>query len=369
MRLVLIGPRKYVQGNGVLREAGQYIGMLGKKPVLLWGPRTKAATQEVLLPSLKEAGLQYVEVGFRGECTREEAARLAQVARDQGADVIVGLGGGKALDTAKGSREITGLPLMTVPTIASNDAPTSAVTVWYNDQGDCLGFDCWRFNPDIVLVDTGVIARAPVRYLVAGIGDALATWLEANASFKARSQTVAGGLPTMAALALAKLCYDTLLEFGVEAKSAVEQQVVTPAVEKVVEANILLSGLGFESGGLASAHSIANDLPFFHETHGFLHGEKVAFGIISQLCLEEDLDAAEIYRVVDFMIDVGLPVTFADLNMAGVTRDRLIAFGEVAAKEGALAHNHNFKVTAESIAEAMIAADALGRRRKEFKGR
>jgi glycerol dehydrogenase len=227
-----------------------------------------------------------------------------------------------------------------------------------------LEFNCWPFNPDIVLVDTEVIAKGPARAFAAGMGDALSTWLEAEASYKTRAGTLAGGVATRAALAIARLGFDTLLEYGVEALRAVELGVVTPAVEKVVETNVLHSGLGFESGGLATAHMVANPLSNFPECKGLMHGEKVAFGVVTQMCLDEDTDQDELRDVVDFLISIGLPVTFADLNLEGITRDRLRVVGQACASEGSLCHNHCFQVTEESAVDAMLAADGVGRIRK-----
>lgn len=366
MKAVLIAPRKYVQGRGVLKEVGTYLAMLGKKPMVIWDKCVKEIVGATVLESIQAAGLEVVEVDFQGESTKAEAKRVAQIARDQGADVSVGIGGGKALDTAKAAAVEAGIRMVTIPTIASNDSPTSAASVWYDDQGNCTGWDCWPFNPDIVMVDTQVIANAPVRAFVAGMGDALATWLEAEAAFKTRAVCLAGGVPTMAGMTLARLCFDTLMAHGIEAKRALELHLVTPAVEKVVEANVLLSGLGFESGGLATAHMIANALPSFPECKRFMHGEKVGFGIISQLCLDDEKLSDEVYRIVDFEIAIGLPVTFADLNLEGVSRERLNSIGDICAGEGSLCLNHPFKVTRDDIVDAMIAADALGRERKRL---
>lgn len=365
MKTVLIAPRKYVQGSGVLEQAGTYVAMLGRKPLVLWDSCVKEIVGQTVLASLERAGLEVVDVQFQGDSTPEEVARVAQIAKENGADVAVGIGGGKALDTAKAAAVRTGMKMVTAPTIASNDSPTSAATVWYDGQGNCTGFDCWPFNPDIVLVDSRVIANGPVRAFVAGMGDALATWLEAEAAYKTRAVNLGGGVSTTAAMALARLCYDTLMEYGVEAKRAVELKALTPAVEKVIEANVLLSGLGFESGGLATAHMIANALPSFPECKGLMHGEKVGFGVVSQLCLDDEVDVDEMYAVVDFEIAVGLPVCFADLNLKDVTRDRLRPIGDVCAGEGSLCANHPFEVTSDGVVDAMIAADALGRARKE----
>jgi len=366
MKAVLIAPRKYVQGPDVLSEAGELIAAIGKKPLVLWDKKVKSIVGKALLASLASAKLKATDVAFAGDSTHAEADRVAKLAAEAKADVIVGVGGGKALDTAKAAAAKIGSAMITIPTIASNDSPTSSYTVWYDEKGNCLGFESWGRNPDLVLVDTRVIANGPVRAFVAGMGDALATWIEARVCLQTRSANLAGGVSTQAAMALARLGYDILLEYGVEAKRALEAKVVTPAVEKVVEANVLLSGLGFESGGVATAHMIANCLPSLPECHALMHGQEVGFGIISQLCLEEDVEVEEIYRIVDFEIAVGLPVSFADLGLAGVKRQRLEGIGKICAGPGSLCHFHPFKVTSESIVDAMIAADALGAARKSL---
>jgi glycerol dehydrogenase len=247
--------------------------------------------------------------------------------------------------------------------VASSDAPTSSLSVVYNEEGIFLEFRFFGRNPDVVVVDTAIVAKAPVRFLVAGIGDGLSTYFEADASSRTRQRTVAGGTPTLAALALARLCYDTLLEHGLSAKLAAEQGAVTPAVEKVVEANTLLSGLGFESGGLAAAHSIHDGLTILPDTHHFLHGEKVAFGTISMLMLEER-PAEVVEEVVDFCLEVGLPVTLGDIGLEGINQEELEKVSVAACAEGETIHNEPFDVYPEAVADAILAADAFGRRQR-----
>jgi glycerol dehydrogenase len=250
-----------------------------------------------------------------------------------------------------------------VPTIASTDAPTSALSVVYDEGGAFKEYRFFGRNPDAVIVDTEVIARAPVRFLVAGIGDGLSTYFEADASSRTRAQAMAGGAPTQAALTLARLCYDTLLEHGLAARLACEQDAVTPAFEKVVEANTLLSGLGFESGGLAAAHSIHNGLTVLEGTHHYWHGEKVAFGVISMLVLEER-PAELVEEVVDLCLEVGLPVCLEDIGLEGVGREELQRVAEAACAEGETIHNEPFAVYPEMVVDAMLAADAYGRQRR-----
>ena len=169
------------------------------------------------------ASLTPIDVRFGGEATKAEAQRVAQIARDNAADIVVGLGGGKSIDIAKAVAWDVGLKLMTVPTIAATDAPTSAASVWYDANSNFTGFECWPFNPDIVLVDTGVIAKGPARAFAAGMGDALSTWIETQAAYKTRAKNIAGGTPTLAALAIARLGFDTLMQCGVEASAPCEK--------------------------------------------------------------------------------------------------------------------------------------------------
>jgi len=368
---VFIAPRRYVQGRGVIAEAGVLLKPLGKRPLILWDSRVKAAIGPALLAAIRGAELDIVEVEFRGQTTREEAARVADEIREKRADILLGVGGGKTLDTAKASAAMTGIRMVTVPTIASTDSPTSSYTVWYDAAGACTGFESWWFNPDLVLVDTGIIAAAPVRTFVAGMGDALSTWIEAEACHKTRRGNLAGGGggATLLAMAAARLCYDTVLAYGLDARRAVEAGTVTPAVEKVVEANVLLSGLGFESCGVATGHMVANSLPAIPECKGLMHGEEVSFGIVTQLCLDEDADPAEMRRVVDFLIAVGLPVTFAEIGLVDPPRERLEPIGAICGGKGSLCENHPFRVTAEDVVDAMIAADAYGRARKKALGK
>ncbi|MCL2705505.1 MAG: glycerol dehydrogenase [Spirochaetaceae bacterium] len=362
MKKAILLPRKFIIGRGVISELGNYAVMLGKKALIFWGAKTKASTGEKVFASLKAAGVEYTDVHFNGETTKEEVNRVAAIAK--GHSCVIGIGGGKVIDAAKGVALYANLPHIIVPTIASNDSPTSACTVWYDNHGVCVGFDLWPANPDYILVDTEVIANAPIRYFQAGIGDAFATWFEAEASYASRAVTCAGGIPTMTAMAMARLCFETLMEYGLEALEAVKVHAVTPAVEKVIEACVLLSGIGWESGGLATAHCLGNGLPALEETHGFLHGEKVAFGVMTQLCLDDSLPVDLVEESALFLARAGLPVCFADINLDKVSKQRLQEWAKNNTGAGSFVHNHNFKVSADDLYDAMIAADSLGKRIK-----
>ncbi len=300
---------------------------------------------------------------FGRECCERELARLSALVAECGARVVVAIGGGKTIDTAKIVADRTGLPVIVAPTIASTDAPCSACAVIYTDQGVFQSVSYQRRNPDAVVVDTDVIAKAPVRFLVSGMGDALATWFEARSCERTVSVNECRGLSTISALALARLCYDTLLDYGFAAKQANEAGIVTPAFERIVEANTLLSGLGFESSGLASAHSIHNGLTALEQTHAYYHGEKVAIGTLAGLHLT-DAGPKEMATVYGFCESVGLPTTLADVGLAGATEEDLLAAARRACAPGECIHHEAGTVTPSHVVAALIAADRMGHARK-----
>lgn len=355
MANILISPSKYVQGAGELSKLGAYTAALGSSALALISESGYKRSGKVIENGFNEAKISFDY--FNGECSMNEIERLRKTVEGNKNDVIIGIGGGKILDTAKAVAYFCKLPVVIVPTIASTDAPCSALSVIYTDEGVFEKYLFLPANPNLVLMDTDVIANSPARLTVSGMGDALATYFEARATAASGSTTCAGGTVTLAALALAKLCYETLIENGINAKLALERNVCSPAVNKVIEANTLLSGIGFESGGLAAAHAIHNGFTVLPECHSVYHGEKVAFGTITQLVME---NAPELEEVILFCIEAGLPVTLKELGIDEVTPEKIRAVAEAAAVDGETIHNMPFKVDADSVYAAIMAADALG---------
>jgi glycerol dehydrogenase len=363
----LIAPRRYIQGRGVLASLGGHVAEIGKQPLVIADENVWKLAGDKLAASFSDAGVEFRREVFGGVCSHREIDRITEVARKGSADIVVGVGGGTTLDTAKAAGHQAGIAWATVPTVASTDAPTSALSVVYTDEGVFEEYVFFPHNPDLVLVDTQMCANAPYRFLVSGMGDALATWVEARATAEARKPTMAGGLPTMAGLALARLCWDTLIDYGFSARQAAQQHVVTPALEKVVEANTLLSGLGFESGGLAAAHAVHNGLTALPQLHYFMHGEKVNFGTLTQFALE-DRPTREFNEFASFCMSVGLPTTFADLDLGTVSKEELETVAKAATAPGETIHNMPFAVTPEMVVDAMVAADAYSRAYQQESG-
>ncbi|HEY3297100.1 MAG TPA: glycerol dehydrogenase [Armatimonadota bacterium] len=355
-----IFPGRYVQGRDAIRQIADFIKPFGKSVLLLSDRNVRSFVEPSVKTSLEAAGIPMQSAEFSGECSWNEIGRIVDMAKASNAEVIIGAGGGKTIDTAKSAAHKAGCRSVIVPTTASSDAPTSALAVIYTEKGEFQEYFFLPKNPDMVLMDLTIIANAPLRSLVSGMGDALATWFEADTCAHSGASAMSGGLQTSAGLALARLCYESLLEYGPSAVLAVSEKVITPAFEKIVEANTLLSGIGFESGGLAAAHAIHNGLTELPETHKYLHGEKVAFGTLTQLVLENRSNE-ELAEVLGFMSSVGLPGTLEEIGLPDVSRDKLRMAAEAATKPGETIHNEPFPVSVDDLIDAMIAADALAR--------
>ena len=376
MRKAFICPTKYVQGEDEILNLGYFVKTFGDSALLIAHPDDVKRVQEKLKRTAEKFNIRFVESGFCGECSRREVARLQELAKESKCTCTIGLGGGKAIDTAKCVAE--GENLIVVPTIAATDAPTSHSAVLYTPEGAFDDYAYFKQSPSVILIDTTVIAHAPVRFLVSGMGDALSTFFEARANVQSYSK-VNAGLPcglregvcgeargTKAAFALASLCYESLLEDGWKAKIACENHVVTESLEKIIETNILLSGLGFESGGLAAAHAIHDGLTILEGTHKYFHGEKVAFGTIAQLTLE-NAPMEEIEEVLDFCLSIGLPVCLEDIGVDHITEEELYQVAEKACIPEESIYAMPFPITVEKVAAAITLADSIGKEYKTLK--
>ncbi|MGN0484842.1 MAG: glycerol dehydrogenase [Lachnospiraceae bacterium] len=378
MRKALISPQKYVQGEDELLNLGYFVKQYGDKAMLIAHPDDVNRVRTKLQITAERFGVEFFAAGFVGECSRQEIARVQALAKEKGCNCTIGLGGGKAIDTAKCVAE--GENLIIVPTIAATDAPTSHSAVVYTPEGAFDDYFYFKANPNVILIDTTVIAAAPTRFLVSGMGDALSTYFEARANVRSNTK-VNAGLPcgvregicppaygTRAAFALAELCYKNLLEFGSLAKEASDRNEVTDELEMIVETNILLSGLGFESAGLGAAHAIHDGLTVLEETHHYTHGEKVSFGTICQLALEKANGTTtddEINEVLGFCTGVGLPVCLEDIGVTSISDEKLREVAEKSCIPEESIYAMPFKVTVEGVMDAILTADQIGKAYKE----
>lgn len=359
MKKVIVAPSNYIQGNGEIKNLADYYLKYGsKKAYMIVDSFIKSKYEKDIVESFEAKDVSYELAVCGGECSDEEIAK--HFAALDGADVVIGIGGGKTMDTAKVVAFKAHTPVIIVPTSASTDAPCSRLSVVYTPEGVVEKYVFFNSNPDVVLMDLDIIADAPARFIVSGMGDAMATYYEAMASVRTGSTTMAGGMASKTAIAIAKLCRDTLLEDGLKAKLAAEKHVCSEAFENIVEANTYLSGVGFESGGVAASHSVHNGLTALEPTHKFLHGEKVAFGVVCQLVMENNPD---LDMIIDFFKSVGLPVCFKDLDLEGVSDEDLMKVATMAVAEGETIHAMYMPLSPKYIFDVMKAADAYASQR------
>ena len=350
-------PAKYVQGADALLYAYEETKDLADSFLFVCSKSGYKACREKIEKSFEGKGCKVMFEVFGGISSIGEIERMRVIVKENGIKCVAAIGGGSAIDTAKATAYYEHLPVVIIPTVAATDAPCTGLSVIYNDDGSFANYLFYPKNPDVVIVDTAVLVKSPVKFLVSGMGDALGTWFEARACEKAKAQSLENGGITKSAMALCKLCYETLLADGYKAKIACEQGLLTPAVEAVLEANIYLSGVGADNGGLAVAHSVYNGFTALEKCTA-MHGSVVAFGTITQLILE-NAPMKELEEVIRFCVSVGLPVTLAEMGITNPARVRLGA--EKACAPGESIHNMTGDVTPQQLTDALLAADLMGR--------
>lgn len=349
-----VAPARILRGCGILPEATGAIARLGNRPLVVTGDRSAAIAQSYLQPALARQGLSAHHSSYLPDCSETSLASLGQAASDNRADCIIGVGGGKALDAAKLLAHQCQLPTVTLPTSPATCAAWTALSNVYSDGG-AFQYDVpLNRAPDLLVLDYTLLQSAPKRLLVAGIGDALAKWYEASASSGTATATL-----TIAAVQQARVLRDILLQKSVPALHS-------PGGEdwrEVVDAAVLLAGVIGGLGGAdcrtVAAHAVHNGLTHLPAAHGTLHGEKVAYGILVQLRLEEmhqgsQLAASARQQLLGFYDQVGLPKTLEDLGLQGITLAQLRNCAEVAALPNSDIHRLPFPVTPDLLVAAMV---------------
>jgi glycerol dehydrogenase len=354
-------PKQFIIGAQVLEQLSDIMCNFGNNALLICDPFIVERIDLTVVPAIQSADMQATTTLFKGECTDKEISRLQDVALGVSANVIIGIGGGKTLDVAKAVAHFLHIPVLICPTIASTDAPCTALSVIYKDNGE---FDRYLFlpqNPDAVIADTSIIAQAPVRFFAAGVGDALATYFEARACYQANGLNLINKKPSRTGLGLSQLCYELIAENIELAMDAVSNHVVTPALEEIIEATIYLSGVGAESGGLAAAHAVNNAMSIVDDLHHVQHGEKVVFGLMTQLVLEHaPLD--EIEGVIHIIKTAGLPLTLGQMGLKTFDESVWREVATLACADGDTMINMPRSVSPEEVYQAMVAANYMGER-------
>jgi len=349
-----VAPAQVLRGFQALEQSGEAIARLGQRPLVVGGDRTLAALTPQLQPILEQQQLSHCFASYSPDCSETSLASLRAAVASHQADVIIGLGGGKALDTAKLLAYQCKLPIVTVPTSAATCAAWTALSNVYSERGAFLYDVALERCPDLLVLDYSVIQTASERTLVAGIGDALAKWYEASVSSGSSPVTL-----IIAAVQQARVLRDILFQKSAEAL----KEPGSEAWREVVDATVLLAGVIGGLGGAqcrtVAAHAIHNGLTHLLAAHDALHGEKVAYGILVQLRLEEmiasnQLAASARQQLLKFYAEIGLPQTLDALGLGNITLAELRQAAEIACSASSDIHRLPFKVEPEQLMAAMV---------------
>ncbi|MGI6226230.1 MAG: iron-containing alcohol dehydrogenase family protein [Peptococcales bacterium] len=355
----IVAPGIYQRGGGIRHQTGQYASLFGKTAYIIGGKKSLEVIEQDLVKSLAEAGMKIANISwYGGVVSWENVDTLAFDALKLKSDLIIGVGGGKAIDTAKAVAFKAKLPIVTIPTIAATCAPWTPLSIMYTKEGEFLELTLNAQNPSLVLVDSEIITQAPIELLRAGIGDTLAKWYELEITVRdnLRDATVA------CAYKLAHLCYETLIKYGAQAIEDSLARKVTEELEQIIDANILISGLvsglggdDFRSGG---AHAVYNGFTVLKETHEYFHGSIVAFGILCQLIL--DKKEHEVLKLLPFYQETGLPYQLAHIGLTNLSDGDAYKVAKASVETEDM-ENLPIEVTVEMVVEAIRKVDELGK--------
>ena len=363
---ILVAPSRYVQGRGAIKEIGHHARLLGKTVLLMGGTTALKLTQEIISRSLEKHGmtLVYVEQGVK-ECTHATVDKLVEIGIGKKAEVVIGVGGGKVADASKAVAAKMNASAVTVPTQVASNADASGLSVVYTEKHEFVEYLFHPRNPDLVLVDSTIIGKAPSKFIRWGMGDALACMFEGEAcAASATAKNIPGGRPTAAAVNLTRLCFDNLMTYGLQAARDADMGIITPAVERIIGSVKLLSAIGFESSGLAAAHATHNGMTILPGLKAE-HGQLVAFCVIAQLILEGK-PSHRIEGIIKWTHSLGLPITLKDLGVTGVNGNDLLKASEKACDPNDTMANMPLIITPEMIHDAILSTDSWG---TDFKSR
>lgn len=353
-----IAPAQVLRGSGILAQAGAALARLGQRPLVIGGDRTLADIRPRLQPVLQGQSLETAWASYSPDCSETSLEHLQQMVVAHRADLIIGVGGGKAMDTAKLVAHYGHLPVVTLPTSAATCAAWTALSNVYSREGAFLYDVPLSHCPDLLLLDYELVQTAPKRTLVAGIGDAIAKWYEASVSSGHSQQSL-----LISAVQQARVLRDILFQKSSQAL----QEPGSQTWRDVVDATVLLAGVIGGIGGAqcrtVAAHAVHNGLTHLAASHGTIHGEKVAYGILVQLRLEELVQGNQLattarLQLLKFYSEIGLPTSLTELGLSQTSLADLQRAAEIACLPGSDIHRLPFKVDPAQLLAAMVSTTA-----------
>lgn len=348
-------PQEYELKTDAWQDLPKHLERRNLSKVMILHGETSWQAVKCYFPSLPSCETFFYYYGKR--CTDEAAEHFAKLAQENQAEVLIAVGGGKVADLTKLTAYRLNLPVIILPTLAATCAAYTPLSVVYNDEGVMLRYDIFPKATDLVLIDPQVLLESPYELMVAGIGDTLAKWYESDAII---SQLTVKPIEIQVAEFAAKKCRDVLLAESNAALQAMKDQQLNQAFIDIVETNILLAGMvggfGDEYGRTSGAHSIHDALTVLPDSHNQLHGNKVAYGILVQLMIQQKV--AEIRQLLPFYHQLNLPTNLQAMKLT-LTEDDFQQVAKRASAPDEMIHFMKETITPEIIIQAMKDLEVL----------
>lgn len=305
-------PQEYECRENAWQGLEEHLNKRGLTNLLVLHGKNSWEAAKPYFPSLGNFTLHFYYYG--GECTDQKSEEFAEYIKEKQIDGIIAVGGGKVSDLGKATANRTNLPILILPTLASTCAACTPLSVIYHEDGSMDRYDVYSRANALVLIEPEIILHSPIDLMVAGIGDTLAKWYEAEPMI---AQLAFQPMEIQIAEFAAKKARDILLVDSYQALEAMKNKEINPAFLNILETNILLAGMvggfGDDYGRTSGAHSIHDALTMLPSSHEHLHGNKVAYSILVQLVIEEKSD--EIQQLLPFYEKLQLPTSLKAMNM------------------------------------------------------
>ncbi|AGF55191.1 glycerol dehydrogenase [Clostridium saccharoperbutylacetonicum] len=353
-------PYEYVNEPGIISEAGNYVKELGGNALIIGGKTALSITENNIAKSFEENNIIFTIKEFSGYPTEKVIAKFSELGKEQKIDVVIGIGGGRVLDTTKAVGNRLNIPIVAIPTIAATCASWAAVSIIYDEDGNQVDFFETQKSANLILADTKILAEAPDRYLKAGIIDTLAKWYESEPNLKNHNDSLQLKIQTE----VAKLGFDILLEKSNKYFNSKDRKDNLNDFKQIVDSIILIAGLvnSIKSnefyGGIA--HPFYNSTTRIPETRNKLHGEKVAFGILTQLVLEGKTKT-ELIETFNLFKNFDAPITLKGIGIENEIDEKITLIAEDVSKKSGFYKGINYELTSDVIKKAILEADNIGR--------
>lgn len=346
-QVVRPGSGQFLSERGALKYFDEKLSLF-KQAVIITGEESYQAF-------LKHYGAEhdYPVYKYDGTASHED---MKQLAKDIGSqvDCVVGIGGGRVLDTAKGTADLLHVEYVMVPTVLGTCAAYTPLSAVYHPDHSFKQVDYYERSAHLCLMDLDLLVESPKKYFLGGIGDTLAKWYEAEGITEHLTEQFSAMVEI--GLRTAKLTQEILLSDTEEALASMDRKEVTPEFKRVADAVVAVAGTvgGFagEYGRMAGAHAVHNGMSLVKETHATEHGVKVAYGILIQLAAQGKFD--DLKQLQTYLSSNGFPTKLKDFGVVDDLEEKMRAIAEFAASDKETFNLAVPAVNADLVYNAMV---------------